>query len=79
MNSPKMEESVEEKAARVGFAKLVGGGRKEDQYIRKYDVILGRTNKNKPVDIILGDLMSVSRHHAKMSYDFQKRATFDDI
>ena len=59
---------------RVGFAKLIGDN--VNYIIRKYEVILGRKNKNKPIDVHLGDTMSVSRQHAKIFYDFTQGNVF---
>lgn len=59
--------------ARVAFAKCLGscGGRPIEYYVRKYDVMLGRTNKAFEPDISLGDTKVVSRHHASIEYDFE--------
>lgn len=61
---------VDIRPSRVGFARLLGDN--IDHIVRKYDIILGRQNKNKPVDVVLGDTMSVSRQHARIRYDFEK-------
>lgn len=59
----------------VGFAKLVGG---DISYVmRKYDIILGRKSKQDNVDLVLGDLMSISRQHCKIYYNFETSMCFE--
>uniref|UniRef100_A0A5B7AXF9 Putative Forkhead-associated (FHA) domain-containing protein n=1 Tax=Davidia involucrata TaxID=16924 RepID=A0A5B7AXF9_DAVIN len=58
----------------AGFAKLQG----EDfeYYMQTYSIILGRTSKKSTVDVDLSSLgggMNISRHHARIFYDFQRR------
>jgi hypothetical protein len=62
------------KAEKVGFARIKGknGLKHVDHIMRSYSIVLGRPNKNKPVDVALGDTMSVSREHAKIYYDFER-------
>lgn len=60
--------------AEVGFAKLQG----EDfeYYMQTYSIILGRNSKKSEVDVDLASLgggMNISRHHARIFYDFQRR------
>ena len=55
---------------RVGFARLVGNDL--DYLMRKYEITLGRRSKNSTLDVILGDTMSLSRNHAKISYSFER-------
>lgn len=55
----------------VGFAKLAGEN--VDHIMRKYEIVLGRKSKASPVDVVLGDMMSVSRQHAKIYFNFEKR------
>jgi hypothetical protein len=59
----------DERLARVGFARLSGPG--VDHLVRKYEVLLGRRSKAADLDVPLGDLMSVSRRHAKIAYNFE--------
>lgn len=51
-----------------GFAKLEG--EHVHHIMRKYEIILGRKSKSKDTDVVLGDVMSVSREHAKIYYNF---------
>ncbi|XP_043707820.1 FHA domain-containing protein FHA2-like isoform X2 [Telopea speciosissima] len=58
----------------AGFAKLQG----EDfeYFMQTYSIILGRTSKKSTVDVDLASLgggMNISRHHARIFYDFQRR------
>ncbi|PKA49635.1 hypothetical protein AXF42_Ash004176 [Apostasia shenzhenica] len=58
----------------VGFAKLQG----EDfeYYMQTYSIVLGRNSKRAEVDVDLASIgggMSVSRHHARIFYDFSRR------
>ena len=58
----------------VGFAKLQG----EDfeYYMQTYSIMLGRNSKNSAVDVDLSSLgggTGVSRHHARIFYDFTRR------
>ena len=58
----------------AGFAKLQG----EDfeYYMQTYSIVLGRNSKKASVDVDLAGLgggMNISRHHAKIAYDFQRR------
>ncbi|XP_021864652.1 FHA domain-containing protein FHA2 isoform X2 [Spinacia oleracea] len=58
----------------AGFAKLQG----EDfeYYMQTYSIILGRNSKKSTVDVDLASLgggMNISRHHARIFYDFQRR------
>ncbi|KAH9609019.1 hypothetical protein KSS87_022275 [Heliosperma pusillum] len=58
----------------AGFAKLQG----EDfeYYMQTYSIILGRNSKKSSVDVDLASLgggMNISRHHARIFYDFQRR------
>lgn len=62
---------------KVGFAKLLG--KNIDYVINKYDIILGRVNKNKPIDVSVGDTMSVSRQHARIYYNFSKSGFFLEV
>lgn len=60
--------------AEVGFAKLQG----EDfeYYMQTYSIILGRNSKKSEVDVDLASLgggMNISRHHARIFYDFSRR------
>ncbi|THU49725.1 hypothetical protein C4D60_Mb06t12570 [Musa balbisiana] len=60
--------------AEVGFAKLQG----EDfeYYMQTYSIILGRNSKTSAVDVDLATLgggMNISRHHARIFYDFPRR------
>ena len=58
---------------RCGFAKLVGSPG-VDYVIRKYSVTLGRRSKATDLDVVLGDMMSVSRQHARIYYNFETSA-----
>ncbi|KAK9146022.1 hypothetical protein Sjap_005925 [Stephania japonica] len=58
----------------AGFAKLQG----EDfeYYMQTYSIILGRNSKKSSVDVDLSSLgggMNISRHHARIFYDFRLR------
>ncbi|KAG6394216.1 hypothetical protein SASPL_144797 [Salvia splendens] len=58
----------------AGFAKLQG----EDfeYFMQTYSIILGRNSKNSAVDVDLSSLgggMNISRRHARIFYDFQRR------
>lgn len=58
----------------AGFAKLQG----EDfeYYMQTYSIILGRNSKKSAVDVDLAGLgggMSISRQHARILYDFERR------
>ncbi|GFQ02701.1 fork head transcription factor 1 [Phtheirospermum japonicum] len=58
----------------AGFAKLQG----EDfeYYMQTYSIVLGRNSKKSSVDVDLSSLgggMNISRHHARIFYDFQRR------
>ncbi|KAG6486714.1 FHA domain-containing protein FHA2-like [Zingiber officinale] len=58
----------------AGFAKLQG----EDfeYYMQTYSIMLGRTSKKSTVDVDLSSLgggMNISRHHARIFYDFPRR------
>ncbi|GAV70728.1 FHA domain-containing protein [Cephalotus follicularis] len=58
----------------AGFAKLQG----EDfeYYMQTYSIILGRNSKKSNVDVDLSSLgggMNISRHHARIFYDFTRR------
>ncbi|XP_047329334.1 FHA domain-containing protein FHA2-like [Impatiens glandulifera] len=58
----------------AGFAKLQG----EDfeYYMQTYTIMLGRNSKKSTVDVDLSSLgggMNISRHHARIFYDFQRR------
>jgi pSer/pThr/pTyr-binding forkhead associated (FHA) protein len=62
------------RVSKVGFAKIIG--KDLDYVVNKYDIVLGRQNKNRSVDVSLGDVKSVSRQHARIFYDFEKKAFF---
>ncbi|KAJ8749170.1 hypothetical protein K2173_018641 [Erythroxylum novogranatense] len=58
----------------AGFAKLQG----EDfeYYMQTYSIVLGRNSKKSTVDVDLASLgggMNISRHHARIFYDFTRR------
>ncbi|XP_047325702.1 FHA domain-containing protein FHA2-like [Impatiens glandulifera] len=58
----------------AGFAKLQG----EDfeYFMQTYSIILGRNSKKSTVDVDLSSLgggMNISRNHARIFYDFQRR------
>ncbi|CAJ1794410.1 unnamed protein product [Sphenostylis stenocarpa] len=58
----------------AGFAKLQG----EDfeYYMQTYSIVLGRNSKKSTVDVDLSSLgggMNISRHHARIFYDFARR------
>ncbi|KAL8191875.1 hypothetical protein R6Q57_028606 [Mikania cordata] len=64
----------------AGFAKLQG----EDfeYYMQTYSIILGRNSKKSTVDVDLSSLgggMNISRHHARIFYDFQRRRFALDV
>jgi hypothetical protein len=41
-------------------------------YFPRYEMILGRTSKT-PLDVSLGDNMNVSRQHARIAYNFERK------
>ncbi|KAM3354212.1 hypothetical protein ACQJBY_025083 [Aegilops geniculata] len=64
----------------AGFAKLQG----EDfeYYMQTYSIILGRNSKKSTVDVDLSSLgggMNISRHHARIFYDFQRHRFALDV
>ena len=64
----------------AGFAKLQG----EDfeYYMQTYSIMLGRSSKKSMVDVDLSSLgggMNISRHHARIFYDFQRRRFALDV
>ncbi|KAM3335389.1 hypothetical protein ACQJBY_029689 [Aegilops geniculata] len=64
----------------VGFAKLQG----EDfeYYMQTYSIMLGRNSKKSTVDVDLSSLgggMNISRHHARIFYDFQRHRFALDV
>lgn len=64
----------------AGFAKLQG----EDfeYYMQTYSIMLGRNSKKSAVDVDLSSLgggMNISRHHARIFYDFQRRRFALDV
>lgn len=66
--------------AEVGFAKLQG----EDfeYYMQAYSIVLGRNSKKSTVDVDLASLgggMNISRTHARIFYDFQRRRFALDV
>eukprot|EP00887_Chlorella_sp_A99_P003413 scaffold7.g3413.t1 len=56
---------------RVGFARLLGEG--IDFVVRKYEVTLGRKSKSNKSDCVLGDVMSLSREHARIRWDWDEK------
>ncbi|QDZ19019.1 FHA domain-containing protein [Chloropicon primus] len=59
---------------KVGFARLKGvEGSDIDYLLKKYEIFIGRKSKSTPVDVVLGNSMSISRKHAKISYNFDTR------
>jgi hypothetical protein len=59
---------------KVGFAKLMGTEGSTIEYtIKKYEIFIGRKSKSTPVDVVLGNSMSISRKHAKISYNFEEK------
>ncbi|WOL02507.1 FHA domain-containing protein FHA2-like [Canna indica] len=66
--------SITAEDVEVGFAKLQG----EDfeYYMQTYSIVLGRNSKTSAVDVDLVELgggMNISRHHARIFYDFTRR------
>ncbi|KAJ6829712.1 putative FHA domain-containing protein FHA2 isoform X2 [Iris pallida] len=64
----------------AGFAKLQG----EDfeYYMQTYSIVLGRNSKKSAVDVDLSSLgggMNISRHHARIFYDFARRRFALDV
>ena len=58
----------------AGFAKLQG--KDFEYYMQTYSIILGRNSKKSTVDVDLSSLdggMNISRHHARIVYDFARR------
>lgn len=62
-----------ERLQKAGFARLVGLG--VDHTMRKFEIVLGRRSKSTDLDVVLGDMMSVSRKHAKIYYNFDTSKT----
>ncbi|PNT68483.1 FHA domain-containing protein FHA2 isoform X2 [Brachypodium distachyon] len=59
---------------KAGFAKLQG--QDFEYYMQKYSIMLGRNSKESTVDLDLSSIgggMNISRHHARIFYDFQRR------
>lgn len=54
---------------RCGFARLVGEGGL-DYILRKYECTMGRRSKAANQDVVLGDVMSISRNHAEIKWSF---------
>jgi hypothetical protein len=52
----------------VGFAKLQGA--RMEYVIQKHTVSMGRHSKTSNVDLVLGDNMNLSRHHADIAFNF---------
>ena len=68
------EASDKELVEKVGFAKLMGTeGSDLDYTVKKYEIFIGRKSKSTPVDVVLGNSMSISRKHAKISYNFENQ------
>lgn len=72
--------SVGDGEVEAGFAKLQG----EDfeYYMQTYSIMLGRNSKKSTVDVDLSSLgggMNISRHHARIFYDFQRRRFALDV
>ena len=58
---------------RCGFAKLLGTD--VDFILRKYNCSMGRRSKASNTDVVLGDVMSISRQHAEIRYSFDTSKT----
>lgn len=59
---------------KVGFARLKGvEGSDVDYSVQKYEVFIGRKSKSTPVDVVLGNSMSISRKHAKIAFNFETK------
>ncbi|GAQ87425.1 hypothetical protein KFL_003520040 [Klebsormidium nitens] len=76
MDDPSQPASPEGKERRVvaGFAKIRGMG--WEFFMQKYEIVIGRNSKNTAVDIDLakdGGGMNVSRRHARIYYNFDKK------
>ena len=77
--TPKDSEEEEQQTEKynveeVGFAKLKGtNGLAIEYIIKKYAITIGRKSKSTPVDVVLGDSMSISRNHATIEYNFQNK------
>ncbi|GAA0145462.1 hypothetical protein LIER_05650 [Lithospermum erythrorhizon] len=67
--------SSNESDVEAGFAKLQGSD--FEYYMQTYSILLGRNSKNSTqVDVDLSSLgggMNISRNHARIFYDFQRR------
>ncbi|XP_078176266.1 SMAD/FHA domain-containing protein [Carex rostrata] len=66
--------TIGDEVVEVGFAKLQG----EDfeYYMQTYSIMLGRNSKKSSVDVDLASLgggMNISRHHARIYYDFPRK------
>ncbi|KAL8143136.1 hypothetical protein V2J09_016168 [Rumex salicifolius] len=64
----------------AGFAKLQGVD--FEYYMQTYSIVLGRNSKKSTVDVDLSSLgggMNISRHHARIYYDFQRRRFALDV
>merc|ERR1739848_223541 len=69
---PATEEELE-LASKVGFARLKGVDSDIDYTVKKYEIFIGRKSKSTPVDVVIGSSMSISRKHAKISYNFETK------
>jgi hypothetical protein len=56
---------------KVAYARIVGEG--IDVYVRKFEVMMGRTSKSTALDVVLGDNMNISRQHAKLVFNFETK------
>ncbi|KAL8167695.1 hypothetical protein V2J09_009194 [Rumex salicifolius] len=64
----------------AGFAKLQGEN--FEYYMQTYSIVLGRNSKKSTVDVDLSTLgggMNISRNHARIYYDFQRRRFALDV
>ncbi|MBO8584233.1 FHA domain-containing protein, partial [Staphylococcus aureus] len=53
-----------------------------EYYMQTYSIVLGRNSKKSTVDVDLASLgggMNISRHHARIFYDFQRRRFALDV
>ena len=56
---------------KVGFARLMGVEGTDGLRREEVRVMIGRKSKSTPVDVVLGNSMSISRKHAKIAYNFE--------
>ena len=54
---------------RVAYARIRSLDGEFELFVRKLEIILGRSSSKQAADMQLGDNMNISRQHAKIAYD----------